>query len=55
MGGAVIDWETVREAVSEFLDMSPAERSGYYDEFFEDWDLSAEDEAAFWEIYDSEA
>lgn len=48
------DFERVFEAVAEFNDMDPEDRRRYYDEFFEDWDLDADEESLFWELYESE-
>jgi hypothetical protein len=47
----VNDFLRVFEAVLEFNDMTPDERSRYYDEFFEDWDLDADEESLFWDLY----
>lgn len=48
------DFWKVFEAAEEFNAMDPEDRSRYYDEFFEDWDLDADEESLFWELYESE-
>jgi hypothetical protein len=47
------DWlSEIYDAAEEFNDMSPEERSAYYDEFFDYWDLDDEQLSVFWEMYD---
>lgn len=43
--------DKVLDAHAEFLDMTPAERSALYDEFFDYWDMDPDEEAYFWGLY----
>ena len=47
----MIDWERVNAAYDEFTAMTPEERSAYYEGFFDDWELTVDEESEFWEMY----